>query len=67
MDENIRGIGVQALSRQFLNQLKEGEFSEKDIERELRIDNCKVRSNKDIVYQSTINSNLIWIQKKGIV
>lgn len=49
---------VPQLAMSYLRQLENGDFSENDIERELKQNNSP-RSNKEIVSESIRNSHLI--------
>ncbi len=59
LNDGIRGIGVTSLSRSYYGQIKSGGFSVRDIEEELHNNSTSVRSNKEIVHQSIVNSRLI--------
>ena len=59
LNDNIYGIRAADLSRNYFNQIKSGGFSARDVEEELRKISTIVKSNKEIVYQSIVNSRLV--------
>lgn len=59
VNDSIRGVGVAALSRTYYGQIRSGGFSVKDIEEDLNQNFIIVRSNKEIIHHSIVNSRLI--------
>lgn len=57
-NQGITNMTVPQLAMSYLRQLENGDFSENDIERELKQNNSP-RSNKEIVSESIRNSHLI--------
>ncbi len=58
-NKGITNISVSDLSYAYYNQIMSGGFSNEDIEDELKNEPLKIRTNKEIVYQSICNSKLI--------
>lgn len=59
MNHNIYNMSVSQLGNSYFRQLEACNFSEKDIEEELRRNDSTVRTNRQILLESIRNSHLI--------
>lgn len=57
-DHNIN-MPISALANSYFKQLESSQFAAKNIENELKQNDCVVRTNKDIVLESIRNSHVL--------